>query len=226
MDGSAAHTLREGILTGVFLPNLHGREVLGAAYVARTPADEPIVNAATFVQLNAANRVDSAFAAISGASVAPVVTLYLDTLAGNPLDEANIASAVKSVAARVDPVSDFLGSADYRREMAMELARFLTNTENTKLLESLLYITARKSSNAELTFENVADYTDDVPTEVQVYQNAIDHGVPYFGPSDLDISAGMEYFTAAMEAALSRSKTPQQALDDFVREANRAVFGN
>ena len=98
--------------------------------------------------------------------------------------------------------------------------------ENTKLLETLLYITARKSSNAQLTFQNVADYTDDVPTEVQVYQNAIDHGVPYFGPSDLDISAGMEYFTAAMEAALSRSKTPQQALDDFVREANRAVFGN
>ena len=73
---------------------------------------------------------------------------------------------------------------------------------------------------------HVADYTGDVPTEVQVYQAAIDHGVPFFGPSDLDISEGMEYFTAAMEAALSRSKTPQQALDDFVREANRAVFGN
>ena len=115
---------------------------------------------------------------------------------------------------------------DYHREMAMELARFLTNTENIQLLESLLYITARRTANAELTFQNVADYTDDVPTEVQVYQAAIDHGVPYFGPSDLDISAGMEYFTAAMEAALSRSKTPQQALDDFVREANRAVFGN
>ena len=115
---------------------------------------------------------------------------------------------------------------DYKRDMAMEFARFLTSTENIKLLESLLYITARRSANAELDFVNVADYTEDVQTEVQVYQSAIDHGVPFFGPSDLDISEGMEYFTAAMEAALSRSKTPQQALDDFVREANRAVFGN
>lgn len=114
---------------------------------------------------------------------------------------------------------------EYKREMAMEFARFLTDKENIKLLETLLYITARRSANAELTFEDVADYTGDVPTEVQVYQAAIDHGVPFFGPSDLDISAAMEHFTAAMEAALSRSKTPQQALDDFVREANRAVFG-
>lgn len=119
----------------------------------------------------------------------------------------------------------FKQNDDYRREMAMELARFLTNTENSKLLETLLYVTARRSSNAELTFANVADYTDDVPTEVAVYQAAIDHGIPFFGPADLDISAGMEHFTAAMEAALSRSKTPQQALDDFVAAANRAVFG-
>jgi multiple sugar transport system substrate-binding protein len=119
----------------------------------------------------------------------------------------------------------FKQNDDYRREMAMELARFLTEKDNIKLLESLLYITARRSANAELTFTNVAEYTDDVPTEVAVYQAAIDHGIPYFGPSDLDISAAMEHFTAAMEAALSRSKTPQQALDDFVAAANRAVFG-
>ncbi|HZJ08545.1 MAG TPA: extracellular solute-binding protein [Trueperaceae bacterium] len=114
---------------------------------------------------------------------------------------------------------------EYRREMAMELARFLTNKENIKMLESLLYITARRSANAELTFANVSDYTDDVPTEVAVYQAAIDHGVPFFGPSDLDISPAMEHFTAAMEAALNRNKTPQEALDDFVEAANAAVFG-
>src|SRR5690606_10166605 len=116
----------------------------------------------------------------------------------------------------------FKQNDDYRREMAMELARFLTEKDNIKLLESLLYITARRSANAELTFTDVADYTDNVPTEVAVYQAAIDHGIPYFGPSDLDIGAAMEHFTAAMEAALSRSKTPQQALDDFVTAANRA----
>lgn len=118
IDGSAEHALREGILTGLFVPALHPREAVGAAYVARTPADEPLVNAAAFVQLDADNRVDSAFAAICGASVEPVISLYLDTLAGNPLDEANIASAVKAIAPRVQPVGDYLGSADYRREMA------------------------------------------------------------------------------------------------------------
>jgi carbon-monoxide dehydrogenase medium subunit len=118
IDGSAEHTLREGIPTGLFVPALHPREAVGAAYVARTPADEPIVNAAVFVQVDARHQVDSAFAAICGASVEPVISLYLDTLAGNPLDEANIASAVKGIAPRVEPVGDYLGSADYRREMA------------------------------------------------------------------------------------------------------------
>jgi multiple sugar transport system substrate-binding protein len=34
---------------------------------------------------------------------------------------------------------------DYRRDMAMELARFITNRENMALLEDLLYITARQA---------------------------------------------------------------------------------
>jgi carbon-monoxide dehydrogenase medium subunit len=118
MDGSSDHASRNGIITGVFLPTLHQREAVGAAFVARTPADEAIVNAAAFVQLDASGRVDSAFAAICGASAEPVISIYLDTLAGNPLDEANIASAVKAIAPRVNPVGDYLGSADYRREMA------------------------------------------------------------------------------------------------------------
>lgn len=112
-----------------------------------------------------------------------------------------------------------------KRDMVMEFGRFLTNRENIAMLESLLYITARRSANSDLTFSNVSDYAADVATEVAVYEAAIDHGVPYFGPPELDISAAMEHFTAAMEAALSRSKTPQQALDDFVAAAQRAVFG-
>ena len=123
IDGSAEHALREGIITALFVPALHPREAVGAAFVARTPADEPIVNAAVFVQLDTAGAVDSAFAAICGASVEPVVSLYLYTLAGNPLDEANIASAVKAITPRVEPVGDYLGSADYRREMARVTAQ-------------------------------------------------------------------------------------------------------
>lgn len=112
-----------------------------------------------------------------------------------------------------------------KRDMVMEFARFLTNTENAKLLETLMYVTARKSANADLEFGTVTPYIADVATEVAVYQAAIDHGVPYYGPESLDTGPAIEHFTAAMEAALSRSKTPQQALDDFVKAANQAVFG-
>lgn len=118
MDDSAPGVLRQGIITGVYVPALGEREVVGAAYVARTPADEALVNAAVHVQLNAAGFVDAAFAALCGASAQPVISHYLETLAGNPFDEANIRSASKSVAPRVEPVSDFMASADYRREMA------------------------------------------------------------------------------------------------------------
>jgi multiple sugar transport system substrate-binding protein len=113
---------------------------------------------------------------------------------------------------------------EYRQKMAMQLARFITNTENTALLEDLLYVTARKSSNALLTFDSVAAYTD-VRAQVETYVNAISYGVPYFGHRSVDTSAAKDYLTGAVQAALSGQKTPQQALDDFVRQANREVFG-
>ena len=115
---------------------------------------------------------------------------------------------------------------DYRREMAMELARFITNTENTALLEDLLYVTARKSSNELLTFENVQAYTDDVQEQVQRYMDAIQYGIPYFGPSSLNTTGATDYFIAAVQSALSGQATPQEALDEFVRNADREVFGN
>lgn len=115
---------------------------------------------------------------------------------------------------------------DAKRQAAMELAQFITNKQNAAMLESLLYLTARTSTNATLTFENVQAYTDDIQEQVQTYLHAISYGIPYYGPPSVDVTPAIEYFTAAMEAALSRQKTPQQALDDFVKDANRVVFGN
>lgn len=114
---------------------------------------------------------------------------------------------------------------DYRREMAMELARFITNTENMTLLQDLLYVTARHSANELLTFESVQAYTDDVQEQVQRYMDAIAYGIPYFGPRSLDTSAATDYFKAAVQKALSGQATPQEALDEFVRNADREVFG-
>jgi aerobic carbon-monoxide dehydrogenase medium subunit len=106
------------ILTHLYLPVLPKRTALGTAFVARTPADTPIVHAAAWVALDSARNVGKAVTVIGGASALPALKIELTTLAGNPLDEANIASAVKAVAPAVDPVADYRGSVEYRREMA------------------------------------------------------------------------------------------------------------
>jgi multiple sugar transport system substrate-binding protein len=112
----------------------------------------------------------------------------------------------------------------YRQEMAMELAKFITSAENAVLLEDLLYITARNSANERLTFERTQAYTENIQAQVATYVEAISHGVPYYGPSDIDVAPALDYLTSALQAAFSRQMTPQQALDNFVQQANRAVF--
>ena len=105
-----------------------------------------------------------------------------------------------------------------KKKVVMEFARFLTNQQNMKLLKSLLYVTSRKSVNKDLykgsTFEK----------EIDVYTRAIEHGVPYFGTSDISTDPIDKHLQAMFEAALSRTKTPKQALDDFAREANKIMF--
>jgi multiple sugar transport system substrate-binding protein len=105
-----------------------------------------------------------------------------------------------------------------KREKVMEFANFLTNFENTAALKTLLYVTARKSVN-EVIYED-SKFAD----EVSVYMNAIENGIPYFGSMDINFSLAEPFLQAAFEAAFSRTKTPQEALDDFAREANRVLF--
>ncbi|MEX2536532.1 MAG: sugar ABC transporter substrate-binding protein [Trueperaceae bacterium] len=112
----------------------------------------------------------------------------------------------------------------YEQEMAMELARFITNPENAALLEDLLYVTARESVNEQLTFEQTQAYTEDISQQVATYTNAISHGVPYYGPSHVDVAPALDFLTAALQSAFSGQATPQEALDTFVEQANRAVF--
>ena len=106
-----------------------------------------------------------------------------------------------------------------KKRKVMEFANFLTNAENTATLKTLLYVTARKSVN-EVLYED-----SPFGSEVDVYMRAISHGTPLFGSSDIDFSPVEPYLQAAYEAAFSRTKTPQQALDDFAKEANRLIFG-
>ena len=104
-----------------------------------------------------------------------------------------------------------------KKKVVMDFARFLTSKDNMTLLKSLLYVTARKSVNKDLykgsTFEK----------EVDVYTRALDYGVPYFG-TDITTDPIDKHLQAMFEAALGRTKTPKQALDDFAREANKILF--
>ncbi len=105
-----------------------------------------------------------------------------------------------------------------KKKVVMEFARFLTNKENTRLLKSLLYITARKSVNKTL-YEG-----SPFEKEIDVYVEAIEHGIPYFGSAEINTEPIQKYLQSMFEGALSRTKTPKQALDDFVRDANRILF--
>jgi len=106
------------IVTHLILPILRNRQALGAAFVARTPTDDPIVNAAVCVWLNESRVVSWAQAGLGGVSDRPVIRVDLRTLEGKPIDEANIAHAANFVTTFAKPVGDYLGSAEYRRGMA------------------------------------------------------------------------------------------------------------
>ncbi|MDX2140209.1 MAG: FAD binding domain-containing protein [Chloroflexota bacterium] len=99
------------------------RQALGAACVARTPSDIPIVNAAVYLRLDAEQTIDIAFAAVCGASPAPVTLVSLAIDPSLPFTAIDPQAAVAIVADQLDPVGDWHGSAEYRREMAVVCVR-------------------------------------------------------------------------------------------------------
>lgn len=105
-----------------------------------------------------------------------------------------------------------------KKEMVMEFCRFLTNPENTRLLKSLLYITARDSVNQDLYDDSV--FAD----EVSIYANAIQNGHQYYGSLDVDFTPARKFWQAAFEAAFTKDKAPLEALTEFAREANKVLF--
>jgi CO/xanthine dehydrogenase FAD-binding subunit len=123
VEVSQGRPLGEGIITGIVIPLVESREALGAAWVARTPADRPIVNATAFVRLDEAYRVETGFAAVCGVSAYPVVNFYLEPLQDAVLDDDSLNRAVEYVKTRLHPVGDYRGSAEYRLEMACVVVR-------------------------------------------------------------------------------------------------------
>jgi len=112
-----------GIITQLVIPRRGGHTAIGSARVARTPADTPIVNAAVLLGLGTDHRVDSAWTVIGGASPEPIRRIDLTHLVGNPLNDQSIQHAAQPIAPLVNPVGDYRGSVEYRREMARVCVR-------------------------------------------------------------------------------------------------------
>ena len=106
-----------------------------------------------------------------------------------------------------------------KRDMVFEFIRFLTNVENLALLETLQYLTARRSVN-EILYKDDPYMNEQVETFAGIMDN---YGMPFFGSQEFPWSQIQPHFISAIEAAFAGNKTPQRALDDFVAEANRIL---
>jgi CO/xanthine dehydrogenase FAD-binding subunit len=90
----------------------------GAARMARTLADDPIVAAAAGVAFQG-NVVTAARLALVGVWSETVrLAQAAERLVGGTLDEAKIDAVAQAVMEEVAPAADYLGSEGYRREMA------------------------------------------------------------------------------------------------------------
>jgi len=90
--------------------------------VARAPRDEAILAAVAVVEAES-GVCRRARLALAGAGRPQRMTAAEHTLEGRPVNETWLQKAVEAVQAEVNPVSDFRGSADYRRAMAGVVAR-------------------------------------------------------------------------------------------------------
>jgi CO/xanthine dehydrogenase FAD-binding subunit len=108
----------QGVVIQVRVPHLPARTAIGTAFVARTPADKPILNAAVRVTLVEDGTVAETVAVISGASDTRVASLHLNHVPGKPLADADLTTLTNYVEDSVSPVDDYHGSREYRRKMA------------------------------------------------------------------------------------------------------------
>jgi len=112
-----------GRVSALHVPLVGSEHRWGAARVARTPADEPIVAAVAVVGMDG-DVVRQARVALTGVWSGPVgLARATDRLVGVPLDQPCIRAVANAVEDEVAPEGDFLGSEEYRRAMAGVLTR-------------------------------------------------------------------------------------------------------
>ena len=87
-------------------------------YTSRSAEDKPLVGVAALVVRDASGRCADIRVALGGAAPTPIRAEGAErALRGEPLTDAAARAAAEAAAQEADPLSDLMGSADYRREM-------------------------------------------------------------------------------------------------------------
>ena len=87
-------------------------------FTSRSAEDKPLVGVAALVVLDASGRCVEARIGLGGAAPTPIRAERAEhALRGEPLTDSATRAAAETAAEEADPLSDLMGSADYRREM-------------------------------------------------------------------------------------------------------------
>jgi carbon-monoxide dehydrogenase medium subunit len=87
-------------------------------YTSRSAEDKPLIGVAALVALDAAGCCTHARLALGGAAPTPIRAEHAEAaLRGEALTDASTRAAAELAARDAEPLSDLMGSADYRREM-------------------------------------------------------------------------------------------------------------
>lgn len=125
--------LNGGLITGITALSADGAPGVAMARVARTPRDKPIVAVAVRVTREG-DLCGGVRIALAGVADRPIRAYEAeDRLKGEPFDKGLVDIAVAVVAENLNPLSDFRGSSEYRREMAAVLTRRALLTACEKL---------------------------------------------------------------------------------------------
>ena len=95
-------------------------------YTSRSAEDKPLVGVAALVALDASGRCVEARIGLGGAAPTPMRAAQAErALLREALTDAAVRAAAEAAAREADPLSDLMGSADYRREMVRVWVRRL-----------------------------------------------------------------------------------------------------
>jgi carbon-monoxide dehydrogenase medium subunit len=107
------------IVTGIHVPRPPAGARSGyVKFTSRSAEDKPLVGVAALVGLDAAGRCVEARIGLGGAAPTPIRARAAEqVLRGEALSDAAVRAAAETAAHEGEPLSDLMGSADYRREM-------------------------------------------------------------------------------------------------------------